>query len=201
MNNGMLSVWFLAYVFPAAAAGAIAFIWPRKEAAPKRDVLIMHAALLVSIAASQYEIHARGLAFPWHTGQPSLAACAVAIGLACVLIGRLGLWYFLSAFVQELTMLSIAFLLLPAFPVYAVILLIVPIFVACHFLTFDHLRAKIILIPLWGVASILLFVATQNIWLIAALHAVLGSFLFSRSVLGSGMYAENPGIRLLPKKV
>lgn len=186
----LLLIWFLAYIIPAGVAGGIALLFPRKSIEPRRDVLIMHVALIISILASQYVIYVYRLSFPWHLSVLSLLALAVGTGLATAFIGKLGFWYAISAFIQELTMLSIAFLLLPAFPVYIVILLIVPIFVACHFLTLDHWKAKLTLIPLWGIASILLFITTHSVYLITAFHTAFGAFLFSRSVLGSGMYSR-----------
>lgn len=188
--SALLTIWFLAYVLPLAIACGISTFLPSKSKA-LYGTFIVHIALLVSIAASQYIIHSLALSFPWHVSMFSLLALVIGVGLAVVFIGSLGFWYATSAFIQELMMLSMVFLLLPTFPIYMVILLIVPIFVACHFLTFDDLKAKLTLIPLWGIASILLFVVTHNIYFIATLHTVFGAFLFSRSVLGSGLKSMN----------
>ena len=143
----------------------------------------MHLALLVSVLASQYALYCSGLSFPWYPGPLSLLALAASALLSFALIGPLGLWYAVSAFLQELTMCSIACYLLHIFPVSAVVLLVVPVFVACHFLSLKNWKLKLLLVTLWGVASVVLFAATRNVYLIAALHTLFGAVLISRSFL------------------
>lgn len=185
-----LGIWFLVYAIPAATAGGIALLFPRKTSAPRRDILIIHAALLVSIIASQYAIQSLGLSFPWHISFLSLAVFITAAVFAFLLIGTLGFWYAFSALVQEFTMLSIAFLLLPVFPIYVVILLVGGVFVPCHFLTLERWRLKLLLVSLWNAASVLLFVATGNVYLIAAIHTILGALLISKSILFAGLQSS-----------
>lgn len=192
MNTGLLTTWLCAYVAPAAAFGLIALVWVKKrEYWYERNVIIAHAALLVSIAASQYTIHIRGLAFPWYPGLLSILVFAASALLALAYLWHLqpwlGLWYTVSALVQQATMLSIAFLLLKAFPAWAVILFVIPVFVAVHFISLEHWRLKLLLVSAWGIATILLFVLTHNIWLIAALHTLLGAFFIRHRVLYLGI--------------
>lgn len=183
MTANLILIWLFAYVMPAAAACGISALSFRAVALPQRNIIVMHIALLVSILASQYAIHSLGFAFPWRPDHISLLVLAVSAGFAFSIVGMLGLWYAASSFVQELTTLSIAFLLMTAFPVYAAVLLIAPVFVACHFLSFERWRLRVSLFTLWGVVSVLLFSIMPNVYLIAALHTFVGTVLISRSVL------------------
>jgi hypothetical protein len=190
--DALLITWLVTYVAPAALFGQLALVWIKeKKHWYERNVTITHAALLVSSVLSQYAIYARGLRFPWYPGPLSVLAFVVSAVFALLYLSRLGrwlgLWYAASVLVQQAAMLSIAFLLLPAFPVWAVILLVVPIFVAAHFISLRHWKLKLLLISAWGVATILLFVLTHNIWLIAALHTALGAFFIQKRILYLGI--------------
>ena len=85
-----------------------------------------------------------------------------------------------------MTMLSVAFLLLSTFPIYVVILLIVPLFVFSHTLHTERRWLRVALISLWGVVSVVLFSLDFDIYTIAALHTFFGAILISKSVLYPG---------------
>ena len=181
--SALIQLWIMAYVVPLAAACGLALAWRRKDDWFERSLVAIHVALIIGIVITQCAMYAYGLSFPWYPGPLSLAVFISSAILAAVLLGAVGLLYAMSALVQELAMLSLAFLFLQTFPILMVILLIAPVFVACHFLTLKYWQLKLVLMSLWGITVILLFVLTRNVYMIAALHTLLGSLLFSRSVL------------------
>jgi hypothetical protein len=179
----LIELWLFAYALPAFLAACWIKLFSKQEGGSPKNILVIHAVLLGSIVATQSALYARGLAFPW-PGEWSLALYVASAALATLVLGRLGLLYGASALVQQLTLLSIAYLLLPAFPLWAVVLLVVPLFVFCHDMTgVPHWRTRLLLISLWGVASILLFAYARDVFLIAALHTLFGTALISRKIL------------------
>lgn len=176
--------WLVAYAAPALTAGATVKLLPPNGARPsKRNAIIMHAALAVSVLLSQYFIYANSITFPWHQNVFSIITYIVSVAIAVSLLGSMGFWYGLSALLQQLAMLSIAFLLSSAYPLHLVVLLIVPLYAWCHALQVNRWLTRISLFLLWGIASIILFSISQNLYLIAALHTLFGSLLISRSLL------------------
>jgi hypothetical protein len=177
-------IWLIAYAAPAIFAGATVKLLPPSKAKPsKRNAVIMHIALAVSVLLSQYFIYANGLSFPWYPNTFSILVYIVSVAIAVSLLGSMGFWYGLSALLQQATMLSMVFLLSPAYSLYLVVLLIVPLYAWCHALQVNHWLTRILLFLLWGIASIFLFSISQNLYLIAALHTLFGSLLISRSLL------------------
>jgi hypothetical protein len=177
-------IWLVAYAAPALIAGTtVKLLLPSKTKPSKRNVVIMHVALAVSALVSQYFIYANDLSFPWYPNAFSILVYIVSMAIAVSLLGSMGFWYGLSALLQQSTMLSMAFLLLPVYPLYLITLLIVPLYAWCHALQVSHWLTRILLFLLWGVVSIFLFSISQNLYLIAALHTLFGSLLISRSLL------------------
>ena len=179
-----LYVWLIAYVAPALLAGTAIKILPKKRTELNlRDALMMHVALIASVVLSQYFIYSSGLTFPWFPNALSVAVYILSILISIALVGSRGIWYGISALIQQLTMASIAFLLLPVFPFYMVALLIIPVYVWCHRTQTNNWQLRTILFLIWGAISIYLFLIFPNVYLIAALHTLLGSILISRSLL------------------
>ena len=177
-------IWLIAYAIPAFIAGTVVKVLPQdKEKLSTRNVVIMHTALFVSVFISQYFIHSSGLTFPLHLNDLSIAVYILSVLLAGNLLGSTGVWYGFSALAQQLTMLSIAFLLLPVYPIWAVIFLIAPLYTYCHTLRVDNSLLRVGLFLVWGASSILLFSILPNIYIIAALHTLFGSVLISKSFL------------------
>jgi hypothetical protein len=154
----IILIWFLAYVVPAITAWAITYFLTHKKGVDKYNLLIIHALLITSICMSQYVIHALGLSFPWGLNLTSFVALILAMVFAVGAIGASGAWYIISALIQELTMLSIALILLPVFPVYIVVLLIAPTFVVVHFQSQERWQVRLFLLSVWGIGTILLFI-------------------------------------------
>jgi hypothetical protein len=178
-----LLVWAIAYVLPALSADIFVILFPqRRTPVHYWDAEVMHVALGISVLASQYAIFLMGEAFPWQINA-SVLLYAASVIVAFLLIQKLGLWYALSALIQELTMLSIAYYLFAFFPLYVAILLIVPVFVLSHPLTGRHWILRPALFSLWGIASVSIFYLIHNVWVIAAFHAVLGTVLIKQGVL------------------
>lgn len=179
----LLLIWFVTYVVPAGLSWLTTFFLTRKAGIEKYNLLIIHAALLISIGLSQYAIYSLGLSFPWRLTPISLVALAVALVFTRIMIGSVGPWYLGSALIQEFAMISIAYVLLSYFPVHIVVLLVAPVFVLAHFLSFTRWKIRLLLLSLWGTITIPLFILTYNVYVIAALHAIVGSFFISRSVM------------------
>ena len=175
-----LTVWLIGYAAPAIFAGTVLKVLPRhRRKLNARNAIIIHGALILSILVSQYCIRSRGFVFPWHLDVLSVGAYLLSIVLATVMVGRLGFLYGLSALVQQLAMLSMTFLLLPAYPFYVVVALIVPIYAYCHVLKAHHWLLREELFLVWGAVSIWVFSVFPDVFLIVAVHAFLGAALIS----------------------
>ncbi|OGE87546.1 MAG: hypothetical protein A3J07_04890 [Candidatus Doudnabacteria bacterium RIFCSPLOWO2_02_FULL_49_13] len=177
--------WFVAYATPALLAGAAVKILPQtKQRLSLRNGLIIHGALLASIVISQYFIHQANLDFPWQPHGYSIVILLLSIAIAYKFIGFYTLGYVVSCLIQEATMQSIAFLLLPSFPLFIVLLLVVPLYVWCHpLLRPKHSLIRILIFFGWGIIAISLFSILKDLYVIAGLHLLLGSWLISRSLL------------------
>jgi|GEM_PF-6945644 len=179
----MLTVWLIAYALPAFLTACWIKLFSHQQGGSPKNLIIVHIMLVVSSLLSLGFARALGFVIPLPHAW-SFALYAVSVVFAGWMIGWLGLWYGFSAFLQQLCMLSIALILLPAYPLWAVVLLIVPLFVFCHQLTgVPYWRLRIVLISVWGAASIVLFSYVPDILLIAALHTLMGALLIKRSVL------------------
>ena len=178
-----VAIWFTAYILPALVAGTLVKLLPPRNGTATRNGIIIHGALIFSIVVTEHAIHVAGLIFPWHISLVSLFLYLTSFLVAVSLIGLAGISYAVSALIQQLTLLSIAFLLLSAYPVYSVILLVVPAYVLCHKLKTRKWSTRLPIIATWGVTSILLFTIVPSVLFIAALHAIFGSVLISRSIL------------------
>lgn len=179
-----LFTWLLFYFLPITVAGSIAKLWPARGNEPVgQDAFIVHAALLVSILGSQYTLFVSDAVFPWSAGDPYILFYAASALAAFLLLRTLGLWYAFSAFLQQLCMLSMAFVLYPAFPLGAVVLLIVPIYAAAHLLKVRYAFSRTVLFFAWGTAAVALFPLIPSIWLFAGIHTMAGAFLIRWGVL------------------
>lgn len=176
-------LWLGTYAGPAVVTCGIVQFFYRKKINPTHDALIIHAGLAVSILASQYALHARGWSFPWQPHLFSVVILAVSIVIAIRMLGVFGLWYGLSAFLQQLTLLSVSFLLLHTLPLFFVLLLVVPLFTLAHGQNVRQWHMRLLLISAWGALSIGLFTLLPDIYLLAALHTILGTFGIRRSIV------------------
>lgn len=178
------SLWLVTYVLPALiTGGALQFFSRHHPSRPKCDALIIHAGLAVSILANHYAFHVLGFAFPWYPHLLSILTYAASMFFAMYMLGIFGMWYSLSAFLQQLTILSISFLLLHELPLFLVLLLVVPLFALGHTQNVQQRRMRIAVLSLWGVASITLFTILSDVYLLAALHTLLGTIGIRRSIV------------------
>ncbi len=188
MFHSEILIWFLIYVLPVIAAYIFALFVPIKKwttAWRRINTIAIHIAILISFALSQYVIYSSNLMFPWRLDSLSATLLVVSVFIAVLVIGRFGIIYSASAFIQEATMLSISYLLLQTLPVWLVILLVIPLFVFSHFLSLEKWKLRLFLLTLGGSASILLFSITLNIYLLTSLHILVGAFLISKSIIYS----------------
>ena len=182
-------MWLIAYALPAVVAGTAIKTLPGKMGSA-RNMAIVHAALIVSTLTSNYFIRESGRAFPWQPHALSLAAYIASALIACAIIGRLGIWYGASALIQQVTMASATFMLLPDLSAPAMVLLLVPIFVWGHTIRTAHWQIRTIVLTVWGALSVYLFSLWLDFYLLAALHTVFGSILISRSIIHPGRQAN-----------
>ena len=179
-----LSVWFLFYLLPIGVAGGIAKLFPTRGNEPiSRDAFVIHVALLISILGSQYALFTAGRAFPWSAEDPFIFLYAAGIVFSFLLLRSLGLWYALSALLQQACMLSMAFVLYEAFPLWGVVLLVVPIYTLAHLLKVRYAWSRMALFFAWGAIIVLLFPLLPSVWLFAALHTIAGAVLIRFGVL------------------
>jgi hypothetical protein len=177
-------MWLLAYVIPGFLAGVVIKFLPKsKDRVGASTIALATIALIVSTSISQYFIYTSGLVFPWHPKALSIASYILSVFIATHLIGKMTIWYSLFAFIQELAISSITFLLLPYLPLYLIILLIVPLFVWGHDLQTSRWVIRTILFTTFGAIAIFLFSLTLDFYLLAALHTLVGAILISRFVV------------------
>ncbi len=176
-------LWLITYAIPAIITGGLVVFFSRRRINARRDAFIIHAGLGVSILANQYALRFFGWNFPWQPHLFSVVILAVSIVIAIRMLGTFGLWYALSAFLQQLTLLSVSFLLLQTLPLLFVVLLVVPIFTIGHAQKVQHQQMRVLMISLWGAASIALFTVIPDVYLLAALHTLLGTIGIRRSMV------------------
>lgn len=179
-----LYAWLIAYAAPALIAGSIVKSVPKKSSGPNvRNAVFTHVMLLLSGLLGQYFIYSSDLAFPWFQNIWSIAIYALSVLIAVLIIGHNGALYSLSALVQQFSMLSIAYFLFPSYSIPLIILLIAPIFAWCHTMKTKKWILRILLFLAWGSISVIIFSISKNIYLVSAMHALLGSILISKSVI------------------
>ena len=174
--------WVIAYLLPVALVfGAIALFSHRPGTAFR--MVIVHGGLCLSIVLSQYLLYVAHRPFSWNFPFPSITLF-IGIGLlVSFLLGRFGFLYFLSALIQQLTLVSIAYYLFGALNFWMIVLLVVPIYSASHLLQVKYWHLKIPATLIWGVISIALFTLRGDILLNVSLHALLGAVLIYRGIL------------------
>jgi len=177
-------MWFLAYAIPCLLAGTAIKLLPKsKDRVGTPFITIAVATLFISIFVSQYFIHTSGFVFPWYPKALSIVAYVLSVFIATRLIGKMSMWYSPFALIQELAIASITFLLLPSFPIYLIILLIVPIFVWGHSLRTNRWLIRVVLLAVLGAISVSLFSTLLDFYLLAALHTLLGAILISKFII------------------
>ncbi len=181
MVTSYIAVWLLTYLLPALLACGVIYFLPNRSSLFR--VLIIHGALCLSIFLSQYFIYLNGNAFSWYTNLFSILFLVLVIGIAPFLVGRFGIFYILSSFIQELTMVSIAYYLFNTISFWAVVVLVVPIYAVAHLMNLKYWKFRLFVTLLWGTISIALFAWRADIVLNTALHAVFGLVLIRQGIL------------------
>ncbi len=180
MNHFLM--WFVVYLLPAIAVIIfISLIYKAKQGSILRSIII-HLGLLASIILSQYFILKSGNAFSYSSTiflLPFLASIIISI----MILGKFGTFYSLSAFLQQLCMLSVTFLLLPNLPLYYIILLVIPIYSLSHLLQPKNYQIKIPLTFIWGALSLIIFAIFSDIYLNMAIHNFIGTMLISKNFI------------------
>ncbi len=171
-------IWIFVYLVPATLVWTLPRIFSWDQC-----FKFIHVLLLFSVILSHYWIFVLGYSFPWFKDYLSIFAYFLSIAFAIILIGKFGILYGLSAFLQQLTMISIGFLLFKQFSIFLVIPMIVPLFALCHELNNPHKYFKILFFLFWGTLSLWAFYLWQNIYLISAIHTITGAFLIKNLFL------------------
>jgi len=190
--NDAFFIWLIGYAVPAFVAGVAIKILPKSQSRLNiRNALIACASLSVSIISTQIYIHAVGYEFPWTPSLLSITCALASILIAYRLMGMSSLAYWAYCLLQEITLLSITFLLLSEFSLLLIVALVVPFFVWCHPLYVGKLwLLRIALFTAWGIISLSLFYIIKDIYIITAFHSILGAWFISKSILYSQVYDD-----------
>lgn len=174
--------WITAYLLPVVLVFGVIGVFSRRSGTVFR-MLVVHGGLCLSIIMSQYLLYSSGRSFPWNFYLPSALSFVIVIVIVSVLLGRFGFLYAFSAFIQQLTLASIAYDLSGTLNFWLIAILVVPIYAASHLLQIKHWHIKIPATLAWGVLSLALFALRGDILLNASLHAILGSALIYFGIL------------------
>ena len=177
-----LGGWFIAYLFPVLLVFGVIVFFSRRPGTAFR-MIVVHSGLCLSIMLSQFLLYFAYRPFPWNFYIPSIIFFMAATVVVFALLGRFGLLYALSAFIQQLTLVSIAYYLSDVFGFWQIVLLVIPIYSVSHLLQLKHWYVRIPATLLWGMVSLALFALRGDIFLNASLHATLGSILIYGGVL------------------
>jgi len=178
-----LGGWLFAYILPGVSVLAVIHFFPQYRAGTLFRGIVVHSGLLVSTILSQYLIYTTGRTLPWI---PHVSSVFLFVGIAIavlVILRRFGFFYVLSAFLQQLTMISIAYYLLDSLSFLLIIVLVVPFYAFSHLLQLKYWHIKIPITLLWGFLSLGIFVLYEDLFLNASLHAIVGSLLIYKGIL------------------
>ncbi|HYC34260.1 MAG TPA: hypothetical protein VEC13_00855 [Candidatus Paceibacterota bacterium] len=177
--NGIL-FWLISFIFPALLTGIALKLYSKHSL--KREAIIIHAGLLVSIVVSQISILAIGSVFLVEVTPLSILCFALSIGFGYFLLRDFGVFYGLSALLQQLALISSASLLFSYYFTWPVIFLLVPIFAFGHGIGDRFWYVRVLILILWGIGAILLFLLTGDLLLVAAIHTFFGTLLIRSSL-------------------
>ena len=173
-------IWIVAYLLPGLFTGFILFLFRVNR---NMSLMIIHVFLVVSIVLSFYSIHALGLVFPGFHDPLALLVYGASVLISMMMIGKIGMFYGFSSFVQELTMLLMLFLLSSYFPYWIAYLMVVPLYVLAHNLKSSYRYGIILTLSLWGVCILYLFLSGVDIFYLSAIHTIIGSLLIKKSMI------------------
>ena len=173
-------LWVICYLFPVFLVLFIGVIFRLKN---RKQQIITHLGLILSILLSQYFIFQSKTSFPFRFSLVSSSLLIMAIIISYLLIGKISVLYSISAVLQQLTMLSMTFLLLPYFKLYEILILIIPIYAVSHLREPKYAIAKLFVTMAFGVISILLFVLLRDIYYLIALHILGGTLLLKNGII------------------
>lgn len=87
----LIFIWLITYAIPGIFAGGLVKLLPsRSVGLSKRNILIMHGALLVSTLASQYAVYTLEFSFPWFPDGISFFVYVASVLAAVFLLGSMG---------------------------------------------------------------------------------------------------------------
>lgn len=176
-------IWFVAYALPAFAVLIILQALPQYKPGTVVRGAIAGAGLFASTMMSQGIIYAAGLSFPWFLSGLSLILFFISVSISFIVLGSFGIVYALAVLLQQVTLLSISFIIFPSLPPYAIILLVVPLFAFAHMLQMKHWQMKVAITFLWGACSIFLFSILMDVFIIAALHTLFGVLFIGKMIM------------------
>jgi hypothetical protein len=182
-SHEALLLWGGTYFLPALCTAFLILVLPQRKNTPAMRALLLHGGVLLSLLLIHREIADSGLLFPFAPQTHSGVLFLFTIIITWHLHEVHGLLYALSAFLQQLCLVSIAFLLVPLLTLPAILLLVVLPYAVSHLLERQRATYKFILTLLWGCTSILVFVITEDVYLVTTLHTLLGLTLLRPSIL------------------
>ncbi len=204
-------IWLIAFLLPALCTAFLLFFFSKftKNIAPTknpagtgvtvnvtntiRSAIIIHVGLLTSIFISyllmiENKVSPSPWPFPVDTTSSSVwvvsvSALCAGVAISFFVLNFYGLLYSASSVIQQLTLLSIANLLLAKTSLLVTIAYIAPIFIMGHIIEDRQSLFKIVLVTSWGIIAIALFAWLRDMYLITAIHILFGTFLIKKKVL------------------
>jgi len=176
--------WLIVYFLPISVT--LVLLRTPHTKSSLREAATIHLGLLASIVLSQYFISQTTRSFPFHTAPVFLVLVAITAVLCTRILGKFGLLYILSAFLQELCLLSATHLLLSSLPMSIILLLVIIPYSLAHITSPIHClnwEAKLPITLLAGTASVLLYAQYSNLYVNTVMHAGLGTLLIYSGIL------------------
>jgi hypothetical protein len=170
-------------MFPVLLVLSAIFIFPKARQGTIKRGVIIHLGLLLSIILSQSLIFKIGKLSTFYNSSMFILPFLASIIISLIILGRFGMFYSLSAALQQLCMLSVTSLLLPVLPIGYTILLIIPVYSFSHLLQPKKWQFKIPLTLIWGALSLIIFTLIQDVYLNMSIHNFIGTFLISKNLI------------------
>ena len=181
-----LLYWVIGYLLPMLFTYFFYLYVFQKTKHGKKDwaqFILIHTSILISIFLSQHFLHQNKIMYSFHTSGFSLGLLLIVSLGSIRLLGKFGLFYLLSSFLQQLCITSITHLLLNFYSLTAVLVLLVPLYVLGHIHNRKQWKTKTTPTLLWGITGVLLYSVTFDLFLNTALHLLIGTYGIKRRVL------------------
>lgn len=189
MNPYLL--WFFSYGLPVLIVWLLLLTIQKARHGSLLREGIVYGGLLASAVIAQIFMLKQGMSFPVMPSLISFLLFLAAVATSFILLSYFGLFYSLSAIIQQLSMISVIYLLSPFFSMGMLIMLIMPLYVVSHLFYRMNWVAKVLITSVWGIFTVLLFSIFADPFLNFTLHILGGSLFIAKKVL----YAKKQAVR------